>query len=183
MSKYSNKKALISILVVMVMVLSAFLVITPTSSATPANTNGSGKMQVSTDLGNNVTLVAGSIGITLPNAINKNYTTPAPVSPGTPGNAPTYVTVGESVLFTVSSATGGLPPYSYSWEFYNAAGTSYTTATGQSTWHIFNHAGTHKVVSIVTDGVGNTASTSYNVTVYNPLQITVTASPANVYIN
>ncbi|MEM3554910.1 MAG: PKD domain-containing protein, partial [Candidatus Micrarchaeaceae archaeon] len=121
---------------------------------------------------------------TLPNAINKNFTKSPTVSLSPPiKNMPSYVVVGESVLFTVPSATGGLPPYTYSWEFYNAKGTSYTTATGQSTTHIFNTAGTYKVVAMVTDAVGNIANTTTSVLVYNPLTITSTASSANVIIN
>jgi len=182
MSKISNKKALISILVVMVMVLSAFLVITPTSSATSAtNSKNSGKMNVSTDLGNNVALVAGSIGITLPNAINSNFTKSPGVVAGSITSYPGYSIVNEELLFTVSGTFGGLPPYYYTWQFFNSAGKLIGTASGQSTYYSFSKAGTYKAVATVTDAVGNSANTSYLVNVYNTLNIKVSPSSTNIY--
>ena len=174
---YNKATKLISIAIIAVMVLSALSMIPPFVNAAPSNNN----VSVSTDLGNNVALISGSIGITIPNAINKNFTQSPGVVSGTVSSFPGYGVVGEQLLFQVGQATGGLPPYYYSWQFFTVGNTSFTTATGQSAYHEFNHAGTHYVVATVTDSVGNTAHTTYELNVYNPLKISVTASNNNIY--
>jgi YVTN family beta-propeller protein len=174
---YNKATKLISIAIIAVMVLSALSMITPFVNAAPSNNN----VSVSTDLGNNVALISGSIGITIPNAINKNFTQSPGVVSGTVSSFPGYGVVGEQLLFQVGQATGGLPPYYYSWQFFTVGNTSFTTATGQSAYHEFNHAGVHYVVAKVTDAVGNVAQTTYKLTIYNPLKISVTASPSNIY--
>ncbi len=176
----SNKKVMMTMIITMIMLLSALSVITSVSAAPSTSTNSSG-MQISTDLGNNVALVSGSIGITLPNAINKNFTESPGVISGVAAQYPGYAVVNEQLLFTVGQATGGLPPYYYSWKFLEPSGTVLGTKNGQSVYFSFSNAGTYIAESIVTDAVGNTAQTNYTVTVYNPLNIAVTASSANIY--
>ncbi|WP_460163156.1 PKD domain-containing protein, partial [Ruminococcus sp. 25CYCFAH16] len=115
------------------------------------------------------------------NAINSNFTKSPGVVPGKISNYPGYAVVGEQLLFSLSGANGGVPPYKYQWTFYSVGNLSYVTVNGQSAYHAFEHAGWHYVVATVTDSVGNTASTSYAVKVYNPLTISVKVSSSKVY--
>lgn len=145
------------------------------STPTQALTGGPGTVQ--TDLGGNNVPVGGSVGVSLPNAINTNYTKSAPVALAAFNWAPDYVIAGEGIIFTAGTASGGVPPYTFGWQF--PAG----TAAGSSASYTFPTAGTYTVTSTVVDGVGNHASVPETVTVYNPLQITVTPSSTSVVSN
>ncbi|MGB9815782.1 MAG: hypothetical protein ACPLVI_07595, partial [Thermoplasmata archaeon] len=87
----------------------------------------------------------------------------------------------EQLLFSISGATGGVPPYSYEWIFYSVGNTSFDTVNGQSASYAFKDAGIHYVEVIVMDSVGNKASATYTVKVYNPLTISVKASSSTIY--
>jgi PKD repeat protein len=65
-----------------------------------------------------------------------------------------------AVTFT-GGAQGGLPPYSYSWDF----GDSTPISTVQNPNHIFGSSGTYTVVLVVTDAEGNHATNSIRVQV------------------
>jgi len=178
MSKYSNKKALISTIVVMLMVLSALFVIAQSSSAQTATFQPSGEMKILTQPGNNVTFPLGSVGISLPNAINPLYTSSQKPSgviefvSGTQVGVLPYSFVLEAVF------QGGLPPYTYQWLLNNKV-----VGYGQFLNYTANSAGSYTFTVEVTDQAFNTASATYTVQVIAPLTISGTASNSTLTVN
>ncbi|HEV2119256.1 MAG TPA: PKD domain-containing protein [Candidatus Bathyarchaeia archaeon] len=65
----------------------------------------------------------------------------------------------QTVQFT-ATATGGIQPYTYAWDFGDGS-----TASGPTTSHSYTLPGTYTVTIIVKDGVGQNASMSKTVTV------------------
>ena len=96
----------------------------------------------------------------------------ATASPTT-GNAPLTVSFG-------GSATGGLAPYSYSWNF----GDGSAASTTQNPSHTYTSAGTYTATLTVTDSASpaHTATSSVNVTVGSvgqPLAASASAAPTS----
>jgi PKD repeat protein len=94
---------------------------------------------------------------------------------GTPttGNAPL------NVSFT-GSATGGKPPYTYSWNF----GDGSATSTLQNPSHTYSSAGNYTATLTVTDGAApaTTATSSVSISVSavgNPIKATASATPTS----
>lgn len=58
---------------------------------------------------------------------------------------------GQRIQFTISSITGGFPPYSYEWDFGDG-----TTSTDVAPVHAYNTDGSYTVSLTVTDDKGNT---------------------------
>ena len=88
--------------------------------------------------------------------------------------APTHPVVGDSISFN-STATGGIPPYTFSWNF----GESTSNARGGTSLpntmtHTYTSAGTYTVTVNATDTNGKIGSASATVTVAAPLAVTVT---------
>ncbi len=73
--------------------------------------------------------------------------------------SPPAVDVGQSVVFTCN-ATGGLPPYSYSWTFGDGG-----SATGFSVSHVYVSAGSNTATCSVSDVLSDHASSSVAVVV------------------
>lgn len=82
----------------------------------------------------------------------------APLS-ATAAAAPTSGTAPLSVQFT-GSASGGIPPYSYSWSFGTGA-----TSTAQNATYLYPDAGSFTAALTVTDSVGDSAASSVSVSV------------------
>lgn len=78
--------------------------------------------------------------------------------------SPTTVFTGGVISFS-ASASGGNPPYNFSWSFGGGS-----TATGSLVNHIFNSSGSFNVVVNVTDSGGNFTSSSNNISVSAPPQ-------------
>lgn len=104
-------------------------------------------------------------------------TTPAPpplvascIASPTSGNAP------FTVYFT-GNASGGTPPYSYSWNFGDGS-----FSTQQNPSHIYNAAGNYIVTLTVTDSQSLQDSVSLSITAnLSPTQAYLSCSPANFY--
>src|SRR5256712_3135338 len=75
---------------------------------------------------------------------------------------PSNPTAGQTVSFT-GTTSGGTPPYSYSWNFGDGG-----SASGSSTSHVYQTAGSYNVALKVTDAGGQTANSAQTVTVSNP---------------
>src|SRR5207245_4079803 len=95
---------------------------------------------------------------------------PPPALTATFTYTPSNPTTGQTVSFT-GSASGGTPPYSYSWTFGDGG-----SASGSSTSHVYQTAGSYNVVLTVTDAAGQTANSAQTVTVSNPPPPTLTSS-------
>ncbi len=90
---------------------------------------------------------------------------------------PTSPTAGQLVNFQGSAS--GTAPYSYTWQFGDAA-----SATGQSATHAYSRAGTYTASLTVTDANARSGSTSNTITVA-PLpspDFTITANPDTLFI-
>src|SRR3989454_1034843 len=83
---------------------------------------------------------------------------------------PSNPTAGQTVSFT-GSASGGTPPYGYSWTFGDGG-----TALGSSVTHSYQAAGSYNVVLTVTDAARQTANSAHAVTASNPPPQVLTAS-------
>lgn len=83
-------------------------------------------------------------------------------------------TIGEGVDKDFSgSATGGTPPYSYSWDFGDS-----TSGTGPTPTHAYADNGSYKVKLLVTDSGGQSRTASITATVTNtPPTASITAPP------
>ncbi len=66
--------------------------------------------------------------------------------------SPSSPSGGQSVSFT-ASASGGTPPYSYSWSYGDGS-----TGTGLQSTHIYSVDGTYQVTLTVEDSQGNTGT-------------------------
>lgn len=78
---------------------------------------------------------------------------------------PTNLSVGAAGDYSISCITGGVAPYSYTWEFQDGT----TVASDSAITHQFSRSGTFEVTVLVTDALGRVASSS-------PLKVTVTAT-------
>jgi len=79
-----------------------------------------------------------------------------------------------TVSFT-GGATGGVPPYSFLWDFGDG-----TTSTAQNPVHTYTSGGRFKAVLTVTDSSGNDDSDSVTIKVSAvPLEATATADPTS----
>src|SRR5690606_5424876 len=81
-------------------------------------------------------------------------------------------------LTASTSATYGVPPYTYNWSF-NSSGTP-SVGTGNSTSITFPTAGTQTVYSIVTDACGNQVTSSRTVTVTASATVNANPNPATI---
>lgn len=87
-----------------------------------------------------------------------------PALPCSP-TGPTSLSVGATAEYSISCESGGVAPYSYSWEFQDGT----TVVGGNATTHAFAKSGTFEIVVLVTDAVGQVASSM-------PLKVVVTAA-------
>ncbi len=172
-----NNKKLISIAIVAIMVLTAFAVFgSLPQQQTAAGTQNAKASGIATSLGGNAATAGSSLGVSIPHAINSNYTHTPPLSIGTISYAPNYTAVNEPIIFTVGSASGGLPPYTYAWSFNGVP----SSQQGQSVMNVFSTAGKYNVVATVSDGIGQHASTNVTINVLSTLKITVTPNLTHV---
>src|SRR3989475_523993 len=88
-------------------------------------------------------------GTPLPLSASFTYTPPAPI-------------IGTTLAFA-GLATGGAPPYSYSWSFGDG-----TSAIGSSPTHTFSKAGTYSVTLTVTDYNSTTSTSARKLTLSTP---------------
>src|SRR6266581_2957426 len=77
-------------------------------------------------------------------------------------HSPTSPQPGENINFT-ASARGGIPPYSYSWDFGNGA-----SARGASATYSYATAGSYTVTLTVMDSTIHSNNTSQSLTIYSP---------------
>jgi PKD repeat protein len=78
-------------------------------------------------------------------------------------NGPYSETVNVHITFT-GSASGGTPPYSYSWDFGDGASSSLQNPT-----HAYSSVGTYTAILTVTDSAGRTAQDNAQATVASPI--------------
>jgi PKD repeat protein len=102
---------------------------------------------------------------------------PPPVQVSRPTFQPVSADVGQLVSFTCA-ATGGIPPFTYSWTFGDGSG-----ATGQNVSHTFNLPGTLSVQCTTTDKLQTSSQNSTSFTILSDPSISLqTANPASVDI-
>lgn len=82
---------------------------------------------------------------------------------------PISADIGQSVTFTCN-ATGGLPPYSYSWTFGDGS-----ASAGQIVSHDYGTVGVMDVVCSVTDNLQNTYLSPTSITIYSDPSVNVPA--------
>lgn len=90
--------------------------------------------------------------------------------------SPASGTVPFLVNFT-ADATGGVSPYTYSWDFGDGS-----TSSDQNPDHTYTSAGNFTVLLTVTDSLANEASASVNIRAAEsipPLEVSVSSSPAS----
>src|SRR5256885_3257625 len=103
-----------------------------------------------------------------------SVTSPPPSISATFTVSPPSAEVGQSISFT-ASASGGAPPYSYSWSFGDGS-----AGTDLQVTHTYNSDGTYQVTLTVTDSLGNTVTGVSPVVVGTaPLQAGFTNSPTS----
>ncbi len=94
--------------------------------------------------------------------------------------APTHPVVGDSISFN-SSATGGIPPYAFSWNFGDSANNvPGGTSLPNTMTHTYTRAGTYTVTVNATDTNGKVGSALATVTVAAPLAVTVSALSSGI---
>ena len=74
-------------------------------------------------------------------------------------NAPGNAIVGTTIQFK-SVVSGGIPPYSYLWDFGDG-----TTSTSKNPTHVYDEEGTYTVTLVVTDSRGNQDTDTIEITV------------------
>jgi PKD repeat protein len=102
---------------------------------------------------------------------------PITVSPGPlVASATATRAAGASPLATTlaGSASGGVPPYSYSWDFGDGASSTLATPA-----HAYTGAGTYTATLTVNDGNGQSSQATVHLTVYPALGITTSESPSS----
>ncbi|TMI53536.1 PKD domain-containing protein [Candidatus Bathyarchaeota archaeon] len=94
--------------------------------------------------------------------------------------APTHPVVGDSISFN-STATGGIPPYTFSWNF-GESPSNVRGGTGlpNTMTHTYTKAGTYTVTVNATDTNGKIGSALATVTVAAPLTLTVSGSSSGI---
>lgn len=124
--------------------------VTVTDSASPANTATSSVQIIVNSVGGNLTATASGL--------------------------PTSGQIPLTTSFT-GSATGGTPPYSYSWNF----GDGSAMSSAQNPAHTYSTAGTYTATLTVTDSENPSKNVSASVTVTaSPINGTVPSAPQNV---
>lgn len=97
------------------------------------------------------------------------------VNPALTASFSAVVTIGpgsaNSVAFT-STVALGTAPYTYVWNFGDGS-----TSTSANPTHVYLEAGSYTTTLVVTDAEGHTVSLSQNVSISNPMTVTVGAVP------
>src|SRR6267143_3456608 len=102
---------------------------------------------------------------------------PTPVQVSRPIPQPVSSDVGQLVSFTCG-ATGGIPPFTYSWTFGDGSG-----ATGQNVSHTFNSPGTMNIQCTVIDKLQTSSQNATSIMVLSDPSINLqTANPTSVDI-
>jgi PKD repeat protein len=102
---------------------------------------------------------------------------PTPVQVSRPIPQPVSSDVGQLVSFTCG-ATGGIPPFTYSWTFGDGSG-----ATGQNVSHTFNSPGTMNIQCTVIDNLQTSSQNATSIMVLSDPSISLqTANPTSVDI-
>ncbi len=117
-----------------------------------------------------VLTVTDSTGATGTGSVAVNVTDPLTVSPTasvTEGPAPLTVNFSSAV-------SGGLPPYTYDWDF--ADGSQHSTSPADQ--HTMITPGVYDVALTVTDSCGHSVTQTVTINAYGTLTPTVTATPA-----
>src|SRR6266566_1314968 len=97
--------------------------------------------------------------------------------------APTRPVVGDSISFN-SNVTGGTPPYTFSWNFGNAASNvPGGTSLPNTMTYTYTRAGTYTVTVNATDTNGRIGSASATVTVAASLAVTVSGPSSGIVGN
>ena len=92
-------------------------------------------------------------------------------------HAPSDSTVGDEVFFS-ASASGGLSPYSFDWDFGDSE-----SETGNPVTHAFGDPGLFPVTLTVTDSLGTTTTVVSSVVVNAlPLQASFTVAPTSPFV-
>lgn len=91
-------------------------------------------------------------------------------------HTPDSTPLGETMKFTATVA-GGMPPYSFGWDFGDGA-----TASGSGTSHSFVTAGQYNVTLSVADSNGIRTTTSEFVSITRPPDFQVVVDPLIVYL-
>src|SRR6266704_2023053 len=95
----------------------------------------------------------------------------------------THPVVGDSIGFS-STATGGIPPYTFSWNFGESTSNMQGgTSLPNTMTHTYPSAGTYTVTVNATDTNGRIGSASATVTVAAPLAVTVSGPSSGIVGN
>jgi PKD repeat protein len=117
-----------------------------------------------------VLTVTDSTGATGTGSVDVDITDPLTVTPSaslTEGPAPLTVNFSSAV-------SGGLPPYTYDWDF--ADGSQHSTSPADQ--HTMITAGVYDVALTVSDSCGHSVTETVSINAYDTLTPTVTATPA-----
>ena len=89
-----------------------------------------------------------------------------------------YSTLAKCYVHFDGDVYGGLPPYTYLWDFDDG-----TTSTEQSPWHVYEHHGNYTATFTVTDAEGNSSSDPAEVSVdYAPPEVSIVKPTNALYI-